>query len=124
MLCPKCHKPMESVAIGDNDVHRCTGCLGLWFDAAALFHLKQLKGTEVLDIGPAALGRQHNKIDRIHCPACNNPMIRMVDVEQPHIHFESCIVCYGAFLDAGEFRDLKELTLADYFRDLFTRERK
>ena len=33
-------------------------------------------------------------------------MIRMVDVEQPEIHFESCKFCYGRFLDPGEFRQL------------------
>ena len=51
-------------------------------------------------------------------------MIRMVDSEQPHIWFEACKTCNGVFLDAGEFIDLKDRTLLDRLRDLFTPERK
>lgn len=50
-------------------------------------------------------------------------MVRMVDIDQHHIWFESCKICRGTFLDAGEFRDMKHHTLADYIRDLFTKER-
>jgi Zn-finger nucleic acid-binding protein len=43
-------------------------------------------------------------------------MIRMVDHQQPHIHFESCTLCHGVFFDAGEFRDYKEVTVAEWFK--------
>jgi hypothetical protein len=51
-------------------------------------------------------------------------MLRMVDVEQHHIWYESCAVCYGKWFDAGEFKDLQEESIVDFFRDLFTRERQ
>jgi hypothetical protein len=51
-------------------------------------------------------------------------MLRMVDPAQPHVWYEACKVCNGVFLDAGEFRDLRELTLLDRLRALFPRERK
>jgi transposase-like protein len=37
--------------------------------------------------------------------ATKGRMIRIVDVDQPHIWFEHCTVCGGSFFDAGEFRD-------------------
>jgi hypothetical protein len=51
-------------------------------------------------------------------------MIRMVDLEQPHIWFEHCTVCSGSFFDAGEFKDLTHHTIVDFFKDLTTRARK
>jgi Zn-finger nucleic acid-binding protein len=51
-------------------------------------------------------------------------MVKMVDHKQPHIWYETCHSCFGVFFDAGEFRDFKEETLADYFKDLFAKERK
>jgi hypothetical protein len=48
-------------------------------------------------------------------------MIQMTDHKQPHIKYESCTVCYGVFFDAGEFRDYKEVTLAESVRKLLRR---
>jgi Zn-finger nucleic acid-binding protein len=48
----------------------------------------------------------------------------MVDNDQSHIWFESCSECYGVFFDAGELMDYKEKNILDFFRDLFTSERK
>ena len=64
-----------------------------------------------------------DRVDRIECPRCESRLIRMVDRDQSHIHFESCTVCYGVFLDAGEFRDYKERNLLDFIEDLLTRQR-
>ncbi|MDH3641318.1 MAG: zf-TFIIB domain-containing protein [Gammaproteobacteria bacterium] len=47
----------------------------------------------------------------------------MIDRDQPHLWYEACTVCYGVFFDAGEFRDYKEKTALDFFRDLFAQER-
>ena len=43
------------------------------------------------------------------CPQCRFvPLIRMVDVELPDLHFESCKECYGRYYDAGEVREVSE----------------
>jgi Zn-finger nucleic acid-binding protein len=60
---------------------------------------------------------------KINCPVCQTQMIRMVDKNQLHIWFESCTKCYGIFFDAGEFKDYKEETLADFFKDLMAKPR-
>jgi Zn-finger nucleic acid-binding protein len=51
-------------------------------------------------------------------------MIRMVALDQHHIWYECCKVCGGVFIDAGEFKDFKEKTVLDSFKDLFTEARK
>ena len=124
MNCPKCSQTTEVVQYEDIEVDRCTNCKGIWFDMLEAEHLKALEGSENIDVGDPKTGKEYNKIDRVNCPKCNEPMLRMVDAEQPHIWYEACPVCYGVFFDAGEFSDFKEETTIDFFRDLFTGERK
>ena len=69
------------------------------------------------------LGKRFRDVDDIDCPHCSTPMLKMVDVRQPHIWYEGCPSCFGVFFDAGEFRDYKERTVIDFFRDLITPER-
>lgn len=80
---------MERITIEGIDVHRCTSCAGLWFDA--LEDTKLLASAETIDVGDSRAGANSNAIDHVNCPVCpNTPMIRMVDNRQPHIRFESC----------------------------------
>jgi Zn-finger nucleic acid-binding protein len=115
---------MEPVEFGEIEVDRCTNCKGIWFDMLEAEHLKDLEQSETIDTGDPLVGKEYNKIDRIDCPKCNSPMIRMVDAGQPHIWYEACGICYGLFFDAGEFSDYKEETLMDFIRDTLSRERK
>ena len=124
MNCPKCSAAMEKVQYESIEVDRCTDCQGIWFDMLEHEHLKAIEGSEEIDIGDPEVGKQTNIVDQITCPVCESRMIRMVDGRQPHIWFESCTVCYGVFFDAGEFRDYKQENILDFFRDLFSRERK
>ena len=124
MDCPKCQSPMEAVAYELFEVNRCKNCKGLWFDLREQEHLRALAGSESLDVGAPEDGAAYNEIGSIECPICHTSMIRMVDIQQPHIWYESCPTCYGVFFDAGEFRDYKERTILDFFKDLTAKERK
>jgi Zn-finger nucleic acid-binding protein len=124
MNCPKCNAGMEKITHGTVEIDRCTNCVGIWFDRLEREHLARLKGSENIDVGNVAIARGFEMIDHIDCPVCRSPMIRMVDPVQPHIWYEACTVCNGIFLDAGEFRDLKERTIADRLRDLLTPTRR
>jgi len=115
---------MEAVEFGEVVVDRCTNCRGIWFDMLEKEELKAQEGSEIIDSGDRSVGRKFDKVDRIDCPVCKVPMLRMVDARQPHIHFESCPACYGAFFDAGEFRDFKQESMFDLLRDLVAGERK
>lgn len=123
MNCPKCGGKMQLVMFEGIGVERCTECRGLWFDMLEHEHLAAIEGSEAIDFGSDELGERFNDIDDIDCPKCSSPMLKMVDVDQPHIWYEGCPGCYGVFFDAGEFRDYKEKSVFDFFRALFTKER-
>lgn len=55
---------------------------------------------------------------------CEARIIPMVDVRQPPIGYESCLSCYVACFDAGEFTDDKHYTVADIFKNGFSKERR
>jgi Zn-finger nucleic acid-binding protein len=114
---------MEQVEFGGVEVDRCTGCQGLWFDAFEDRDLRRKPGSEKLDTGSAKAGEKRDAQGKINCPRDGASMIRMVDRDQPHVWYESCSVCYGVFLDAGEFRDLKQRSIGDLFRRLRKGER-
>lgn len=123
MKCPKCHSDFEQLNTPFGDVERCLNCKGLWLDMLQHEDLKDI--AESIDIGDPDVGKQYNELSDTRCPVCaNSSMLRMVDVQQPHIWFESCPTCYGRFYDAGEFRDLNNYSILDFFRDLLARERK
>ncbi|MDX1494834.1 MAG: zf-TFIIB domain-containing protein, partial [Longimicrobiales bacterium] len=86
--------------------------------------LKNPQAAAALDTGDAREGRRQNRVDRYRCPRCSGAMVRMVDPRQRHIWFETCAACGGSFFDAGEFRDLSEVTIADFFKSLRTPERR
>ena len=104
MTCPKCKAAMERVQVSTVEVDRCTACHGIWFDSLEEERLKETGAAAAVDTGGGSEGRPETT--RIDCPRCHTLMIRMVDVDQPGIAFESCKFCYGRFLDPGEFRVL------------------
>lgn len=118
MNCPKCQSEMEKITFADIEVDRCTDCKGIWFDMLEHEKLKEVKGSEAIDTGDPETGKKNNEITKIDCPVCQTQMIPMAVLRQPHIRFESCTSCYGAFFDAGEFKDFKHENIASLFKDL------
>ena len=118
MKCPKCDSDFESVKFQNVYVNRCTNCRGLWFDMLEKDDLEKMEGSESIDIGDKEVGEWQDHVRKIKCPKCNDTMINMVDKEQFHIHYELCPLCYGTSFDAGEFRDLKENTILERFKDM------
>ncbi len=104
-------------------VNRCVSCQGLFFAMLDHEQLRSIEGSESIDIGDAQVGGKFNDIHRINCPSCSSRMIPMVDRNQPHIWYEACTFSYSVFFDAGEFKDYKENTVLDFFRDLFAHGR-
>jgi Zn-finger nucleic acid-binding protein len=115
---------MAKVKFGGFVVDRCTNCQGMFFDEFEKEALRQRKLADAVDVGAPQKGKWFNKVDRINCPRCGSPMMRMVDLQQPHIWFEQCKLCGGSFFDAGEFRDLARQTIVDFFKDMLVTERK
>lgn len=118
MNCPKCSSKFEKVSFGEIEVERCLGCQGLWFDMLEKDDLARIDGSEAIDIGDDQVGDEYDSLQDIKCPQCTVKMLPMVDKDQVHIKYESCPICYGTFFDAGEFRDLKEHTVLERFKEM------
>lgn len=120
--CPKCRADMEQVNYEGIEIDRCRHCQGLWFDAGEIEALSEKKAAAELDTGNVATGRNLNAIQDYDCPRCSERMVRTTDARQPHISFETCSACQGSFLDAGELRDLANLSFREFFISLLPRK--
>lgn len=116
MRCPKCRSDMAQIDVQGTEVDRCHVCNGLWFDAGEIEALRNKEAAAMIDTGSAAQGREYNVVDNYRCPRCGGEMCRTADEQQRHIWYETCVDCSGSFFDAGEFLDLSQLTLSDFFK--------
>ena len=123
MKCPKCGSLFNQVLFEDIQVERCSACNGMWFEALELQDLLKKKGSERIDIGDKNDFEKTHKIEDIYCPKDNVKLIKMVDIKQGHVWYESCGICKGIFLDATEFTDLKDFSLMDIIKTIATAER-
>ena len=118
--CPKCKTTtMATVRFKRANVDRCPQCNGIWFDLLEKDDLQKTKGAEAIDVG-ARTAKTSSAGQELQCPRCHTQMSSMQDLRQPLVVFEKCSVCSGIFFDAGEFADLKKMSLKEYLRDLLT----
>jgi Zn-finger nucleic acid-binding protein len=104
---------MRAITHDGIEVNRCMSCDGIWFDLREHEHLKNTPSPEDIDPGDPEAGRELDEVRDINCPRCGVKMVKLAFPEQPHIRYELCATCGGAFLDAGEFRDFTKLTFAE-----------
>ncbi len=116
--CPKCRTPMDQVTYDGVEVDRCQHCQGIWFDAGEIKALSTRDAAEELDIGSSTIGHWQDGLQDYDCPRCGGPMQKAQVKRQPHIRIETCVDCKGSFLDAGELKDLTELTAGEFLRSL------
>jgi len=107
MQCPKCQGVLEPVTFQGTEIDRCSTCNGIWFDTGERETLDDVAGSETIDPGTNQDLERDGKA-RVLCPRDKVQMVRMVDPARPAVWLESCPVCHGVFLDAGEFRALKQ----------------
>jgi Zn-finger nucleic acid-binding protein len=124
MRCPKCRADMEQINHKGTEIDRCTICSGIWFDAGEIDILQDKQAAAAIDTGDARIGKQSNAMDDYQCPRCSGAMVKVVDPKQTHIWYETCSACHGSYLDAGELRDLSDVSISDFFKSLATPERK
>ncbi|MFW6253413.1 MAG: zf-TFIIB domain-containing protein [Chitinivibrionales bacterium] len=117
MHCPKCDADTENISCQHITVDRCKQCKGIWFDLLEHEELKQIKGSECIDIG-----EPDTEINQdMQCPKCNVNMLLLSDPAHPQVEFQKCPVCHGAYFDAGKFRLLKENAFSRLIRSIFKR---
>ena len=121
LMCPKCENQMKKVEFARVEVDRCAVCGGLWFDATELSRLRVATGSEVIDAGGLKTGHAAERPARtMECPKDSATLVSRRDEDQEHIEYEQCPECRGVFFDAGEFKDLKELTIGERLSKWFT----
>ena len=123
LKCPKCHHGMVEVEHDEIVIDRCTNCHGLWFDDDEAHRLKALLGSEAVDTGDPTEGWKGDSHSEIFCPRCEKEMEKSADPKQKHIWYEMCRE-HGMFMDAGEFKDLKDESMLDWFRSLIKGDRR
>jgi PAT family beta-lactamase induction signal transducer AmpG len=124
MRCPKCRSDMQEIEIDGTIIDRCGSCKGLWFDEGEAEALGNKAAAAEIDTGAVSTGKKHNLIDDYRCPRCGGHMEKKVDPQQRHIWYESCVDCHGSFFDAGEFRDLAQVTISDFFKRMIIPKRE
>ena len=124
MRCPKCRADMEQIVYEGTEIDRCTICKGIWFDAGEIDVLKNKQAAKEIDIGDEIVGKQANTMDNYQCPRCSGAMVKVIDPNQTHIWYETCSSCHGSYLDAGELKDLANITISDFFKNLAAPERR
>ena len=122
--CPKCSADMEQIEIDDVVIDRCNSCKGIWFDEGEVEALSNKEAAAAIDTGDTGLGKLQNAFDHYNCPRCGGQMEKQTAPKQAHIWYETCVDCRGSFFDAGEFLDLSQVTVSDFFKGLITPQRK
>lgn len=109
LVCPKCGGELQAIIYEDIEVDRCCQCSGIWFDSLEAEQLKDLKGSENIDIGKFDWENHQGSLeDRINCPRCAIPMIKILDFDKHPIWYEHCPQCQGIWFDPGEFKKFKD----------------
>ncbi len=110
---------MAEIKFKGAKVERCTNCRGIWFDHMQVEKLKSMKGSEAIDSGREKTGKAYDTIKEISCPRCDVLMTITTPPDKEHFTFETCDKCQGVFLDAGEFKELKnEKSFLDFLKKL------
>lgn len=131
LICPKCSSMMQVIEVSSPalrslsgaKVDRCLSCQGLWFDKGEDANLMTPEVARVLDTGRTERSVRNNAKSGCECPRCQVPMKSQPFKGQPHIQFDACGKCGGAYFDAGEFRDASHRGVFEWVKGLFKASR-
>ncbi|YAI81958.1 MAG: zf-TFIIB domain-containing protein [cyanobacterium endosymbiont of Rhopalodia sterrenbergii] len=108
-ICPKCEGNLEKVIYEETEVDRCCQCRGIWFDSLEAEQLKNLKGSETIDLGNFQEESPSESLQKkVNCPRCQVPMLKIFDFDEYPLWYETCLECHGLWFDAGEFQQFKQ----------------
>ena len=121
MLCPQCdNTELETQAVAQIEIDRCPTCHGLWLDANELEKLVAKPPKTLLKEDRAAPAAAKDDARRLMCPRCRGtPLIKLNSLLRPGTIIDSCTVCHGAWLEAGELTRLAGQDLLGRLRQFF-----
>jgi Zn-finger nucleic acid-binding protein len=108
--CPICKKDLEKAIFYGVEVDFCPICLGLWFEEEELRLAKDEKDKDLkwLDIDLWKDIRKFKISLGIRlCPSCRLPLYE-VYYGDSRVIVDVCNLCYGVWLDRGEFKRIIE----------------
>jgi hypothetical protein len=131
MRCPKCPEvEMETVEVHEVKIDRCPSCGGAWYDRGELEALKDRESGGDFAWLDAGLWRDADRVEvdkrsQRRCPQDDVPLAS-VRYGGPEVTVEVCPVCFGIWLDRGEYDriidhledEVDSETLAGYMREM------
>ncbi|MBL4845452.1 MAG: zf-TFIIB domain-containing protein [Planctomycetes bacterium] len=115
MRCPKCEGSLKSLQVDGTEVDRCDACSGIWFDKRELVDVLPGAAAANLETGQDTEGHDQK---RGKCPKDGTRLMRVNSARNHTVTLDTCRVCQGIWLDAGEFETLREASPTTPFIDL------
>jgi Zn-finger nucleic acid-binding protein len=114
--CPRCRVNMESVVIGNTNLHECPTCEGIWADTDSLQRICADREQQAAVLGvarslPTDIGNKLENIRYIPCPVCNTLMNRVAFAHCSRVVVDVC-KAHGTWFDKDELRRIVEFIRA------------
>ena len=114
MQCPSCKKKLDISILSNVEVNYCSNCLGIFFEEEELRWAKDKKDKNLRwldidlweDVSKFRISREQKL-----CPSCRLPLYE-VNYGDSKIKIDLCNLCYGIWLDRGEF-----LRIIEYLKE-------
>ena len=118
MDCPKCTGAELTPQIVENvEIDCCPTCHGVWLDANELETLIEANPKELLAEDRGFEAAQPAADQPLRCPRCKGArLIKLNSRLRPGTILDSCTVCYGTWLDAGELTRLAGADLVGWLK--------
>jgi Zn-finger nucleic acid-binding protein len=113
--CPRCRVYMESVVIGNTNLHECPTCEGIWADTVSLQRICADREQQSAVLGVArSLPVESNQLEPVRyvpCPICNKLMNRVAFAHCSRVVVDVCKT-HGTWFDKDELRRIVEFIRA------------
>lgn len=121
-VCPRCRSELAETPCGGVRVDRCASCGGAWLDFEEIDRaISEIPRSELARSIPEGAAEHPDGAPPGKCPCCGGNLVRVRDMEHGHARFDTCMVCFGRWIDGDELAKLAGGDLVSKFRDLFRR---
>lgn len=120
--CPRCASSvLDEQPHGGVVVDRCGQCGGIWLDMLELEKVVSARPIKLVSDDGRFEARPDEPGPRLNCPHCKNVyLIKLNSRLRPGTIIDSCQVCFGTWLDAGELTRMVERGAWDWIGALYS----
>lgn len=118
MNCPRCHRELKPVVLGNVQVDTCDSCEGIWFDGDELVKVVDGMGEDLKNslVSKSWEGENTEIIEKLgendlSCPRCGQKLRKIKYCYSSEVIVDSCEKC-GIWLDDTEIRKVFEFLTA------------